>query len=112
MKRECETCIKRKTKWCPNSSECYDASEMIHYQNRIILLEERDKYKSLYENEKDKNDTLKRIINRCVEEIYNLIDDCDSVIGNKESSIVSKNKLMLMQKEKIIKILDLLKEIK
>ena len=46
------------------------------------------------------------------EEIYNLIDDCDSVIGNKESSIVSKNKLMLMQKEKIIKILDLLKEIK
>ena len=45
-------------------------------------------------------------------EIYNLIDDCDSVIGNKESSIVSKNKLMLMQKEKIIKILDLLKEIK
>ena len=70
------------------------------------------KYKSLYENEKDKNDTLKRIINRCVEEIYNLIDDCDSVIGNKESSIVSKNKLMLMQKEKIIKILDLLKEIK
>ena len=76
------------------------------------IADERDKYKSLYENEKDKNDTLNRIINRCVEEIYNLIDDCDSVIGNKESSIVSKNKLMLMQKEKIIKILDLLKEIK
>lgn len=76
------------------------------------IADERDKYKSLYENEKDKNDTLKRIINRCVEKIYNLIDDCDSVIGNKESSIVSKNKLMLMQKEKIIKILDLLKEIK
>ena len=76
------------------------------------IADERDKYKSLYENEKDKNDTLKRIINRCAEEIYNLIDDCDSVIGNKESSIVSKNKLMLMQKEKIIKILDLLKEIK
>ena len=76
------------------------------------LIDEKNKYKSLYENEKDKNDTLKRIINRCVEEIYNLIDDCDSVIGNKESSIVSKNKLMLMQKEKIIKILDLLKEIK
>ena len=32
MKRECETCIKRKTKWCPNSSECYDTSEMIHSQ--------------------------------------------------------------------------------
>lgn len=83
------------------------------FVNKIVELEQQlDMLKSLYQNEKDKNDTLKRIINRCVEEIYNLIDDCDSVIGNKESSIVSKNKLMLMQKEKIIKILDLLKEIK
>ena len=88
----------------PNSRRLFDAI--------MKLADSRDKYKSLYENEKDHTDTLKRIINKCVEEIYNLIDDCDSVIGNKESSIVSKNKLMLMQKEKIIKILDLLKEIK
>ena len=83
------------------------------FVNKIVELEQQlQMLTRLYQNEKDKNDTLKRIINRCVEEIYNLIDDCDSVIGNKESSIVSKNKLMLMQKEKIIKILDLLKEIK
>lgn len=87
-----------------NSRKLFDAI--------MKIANERDKYKSLYQNEKEHTDTLKRIINRCVEEIYNLIDDCDSVIGNKESSIVSKNKLMLMQKEKIIKILDLLKEIK
>ena len=74
MKRECETCIKRKTKWCPNSGECYDASEMIHYQNRIMLLEERDKYKSLYENEKEHTDTLKRIIKKVEEYIENT--DC------------------------------------
>ncbi len=86
--------------------------DLVEYKDYQQLEQEIQKYKSLYQNEKDKNDTLKRIINRCVEEIYNLIDDCDSVIGNKESSIVSKNKLMLMQKEKIIKILDLLKEIK
>lgn len=75
MKRECETCIKRKTKWCPNSSECYDTSEMIHYQNRIMLLEERDKYKSLYQNEKDKNDTLNRVIKKTEEYIKSQSQD-------------------------------------
>ena len=88
-----------------------DAINFIIGKNET-LQQELQKYKSLYQNEKDKNDTLKIIINKCAEEIYNLIDDCNSVIGNRESSIVSKNKLMLMQKEKIIKILDLLKEIK
>ena len=100
MKRECETCIKRKTKWCPNSGECYDASEMIHYQNRIMLLEERDKYKSLYENEKDHTDTLKRIIKNIEEYIEKLYDNTDDIICYD----IDKN----CKKE----ILDLLKEIK
>ena len=94
MKRECETCIKRKTKWCPNSSECYDASEMIHYQNRIMLLEERDKYKSLYENEKEHTATLKRIIKKIEEYIKNIDEE------------------EFVNTEHYVEILDLLKEIK
>ena len=37
--RECETCIKRKTMYCPNSSECFDTTDKIYYQNRIMALE-------------------------------------------------------------------------
>ena len=47
MKRECETCIKRKTIYSPNYYECYDTKEMPHYQNRIMLLEENQKYKEV-----------------------------------------------------------------
>ena len=40
MKRECETCIKRKTTYCPTSIECMATDDMPYYQNRIMLLEE------------------------------------------------------------------------
>lgn len=74
---------------------------------------ELGKYKSLYQNEKSRNETLKIIINKSTEKVYDLIDDCSSVIGNKESSIVSKNELMIMQKEKLTAIyLELLREVK
>lgn len=36
---ECETCIRRKTIYCPNSSECFDTTDKIYYQNRIMALE-------------------------------------------------------------------------
>ena len=42
---ECETCIKRKTKYCPNSSECYENIDKPYYQNRIMLLEENEQLK-------------------------------------------------------------------
>ena len=88
-----------------------DAINFIIEKNET-LEQELQKYKSLYENEKDHTDTLKRIIHNVSENIYNLIDECNSIIGNKESSIVSKNQLMIMQREELTKILDLLKEIK
>lgn len=50
---ECVTCIKRKTKWCPNSSECYETIDKPYYQNRIMLLEENQKYKEVIEKLKD-----------------------------------------------------------
>ena len=49
MKRECETCIKRKTTYCPNSIKCMDTNDMPFYQNRIMLLEENLKLKKQLE---------------------------------------------------------------
>lgn len=46
MKRECETCIKRKTPYCPNSDECMTTEDMPYYQNRIMLLEENKQLKA------------------------------------------------------------------
>lgn len=45
MKRECETCIKRKTVYCPSSMECMATDDMPYYQNRIMLLEENEQLK-------------------------------------------------------------------
>lgn len=45
MKRECETCIKRKTLYCPSTNECMNTDDMPYYQNRFMLLEENKKLK-------------------------------------------------------------------
>lgn len=45
MKRECETCIKRKTPYCPTSIECMATDDMPYYQNRIMILEENEQLK-------------------------------------------------------------------
>lgn len=45
MKRECESCIKRKTTYCPTSIECMATDDMPYYQNRIMLLEENKQLK-------------------------------------------------------------------
>lgn len=64
------------------------------------LIDEKNKYKSLYENEKDHTDTLKRIIKNIEEYIEKLYDNTDDIICYD----IDKN----CKKE----ILDLLKEIK
>ena len=43
--RECETCIKRKSIYCPNSDKCFNTSDKPYYQNRIMLLEETQQLK-------------------------------------------------------------------
>ena len=64
------------------------------------LQQELQKYKSLYENEKDHTDTLKRIIKKIEEYIRN-INDWE--ICSKYAAIY---------KDEVLDILDLLKEIK
>ena len=50
---ECETCIKRKTKYCPSSRECYETTLKPHYQNRIMLFEENKKLRQLLKQKED-----------------------------------------------------------
>ena len=50
MKRECETCIKRKTPYCPTSIDCMATDDMPYYQNRIMLLEENEQLKKDIKN--------------------------------------------------------------
>lgn len=54
MDKECETCIKRKTVYCPNSIECMATDDKPYYQNRIMLLEENQELKKQIEENKDK----------------------------------------------------------
>lgn len=49
---ECETCIKRKTVYCPNHVDCYDTINKPYYQNRIMLLEENKQLKEQLEKER------------------------------------------------------------
>ena len=66
------------------------------------IADERDKYKSLYENEKDKNDTLIRIIKEAKEELKKHLNARD----------YSNHKYELFGREYLEELYDLLKEIK
>lgn len=70
------------------------------YMSEEEVIDERDKYKSLYQNEKDKNDTLKRIIKEVKEYLE----------GTFEMSTYTKS--VYLDEESIEEILDLLKEVK
>ena len=50
MDKECETCIKRKTMYCPNSIKCWATNDKPYYQNRIMLLEENKLLKKQLED--------------------------------------------------------------
>ncbi len=54
--RECVSCIKRKTPYCPTSMECMATEYMPYYQNRMMLLKENQELKEKldkYENPED-----------------------------------------------------------
>ena len=66
------------------------------------IADERDKYKSLYENEKEHTDTLKRIIKGVKEEIEKHLN----------AKSYGNHKYELFSREYLEELLDLLKEIK
>ena len=70
--------------------------------NKKELEQELQKYKSLYQNEKDHTDTLKRIIKKIEEEIENHLN----------ARSYGNHKYELFSREYLEELLDLLKEIK
>lgn len=70
------------------------------YDKILYLEQELQKYKSLYQNEKDHTDTLKRIIKKVKEYLE----------GTYEMSIYTKS--VYLDEESIEELLDLLEEIK
>jgi len=62
MKRECESCIKRKTVYCPTSMECMATDDMPYYQNRIMLLEENKQLKDNWNKLKDKLSKIETLV--------------------------------------------------
>ena len=63
---ECESCIKRKTIYCPSSSECYDTVDKPYYQNRIMLLKENQQLKEQLEtSEKARIDAIE-LVNKVI----------------------------------------------
>lgn len=61
---ECETCIKRKTMYCPNSSECFNTKNKPYYQNRIMLLEENQSLKKQLEETQTDYEKEKYIVDK------------------------------------------------
>lgn len=50
--RECVSCIKRKTPYCPTSIECMATEDMPYYQDRMMLLKENQELKKQVEERK------------------------------------------------------------
>lgn len=58
MDKKCETCIKRKTMYCPNSIKCMATDDKPYYRNKIMLLEENQELKKQL---KDKTEDYRRM---------------------------------------------------
>ena len=77
-KEECELCIKYKTMYCPNSSECYMTQDKPYYQNRIMLLEEnkqlKEKVNQLETNRDEVIEILKLCNSQCSKEAISILE--------------------------------------
>lgn len=82
MKRECETCIKRKTTYCPTSIECMATDDMPYYQNRIMLLEENKQLKERIEYLERSNNRREDTILEQRQKISDLEDNWNKLKGS------------------------------
>ena len=127
--RECETCIKRKTMYCPNSSECLETEDKKHYQNRTMLLEENQAYKEAIKRcytpeeidfeimivkaelaaEKDINNNLHKTIDKLRVNLYETQQERDKykdVINKAQEFIRNENYLNESEIDELSEILD------
>ncbi len=85
MKRECESCIKRKTAYCPTSMKCMATDDMPYYQNRIMFLEQQcKKQKEVIDKA---SNTLERGITFCENDSQGVYDTCNIAI-NREKKVL------------------------
>lgn len=101
MKRECESCIKRKTTYCPTSMECMATDDMPYYQNRIMLLEENQELKK--QLEEHKNIYIKKVNNFLAE---NVEPDPEDLYMAELEQRAMDCELMEMQQKEFIKYLE------
>lgn len=78
MKRECETCIRNKTMYCPNSNECMTTDDKSYYQNKIMLLEENKQLKEELEEYKNPIKYFKYANKNVINENKQLKDNWDT----------------------------------
>lgn len=95
MKRECESCIKRKTPYCPTSMECMATDDMPYYQNRIMLLEENQELKKKLEEHK--NIYIKKVNNFLAENVEP--DPEDLYMAELEQRAIDCELMEMQQKE-------------
>lgn len=95
MKRECDTCIKRKTTFCPTSMECMATDDMPYYQNRIMLLEENQELKN--QLEEHKNIYIKKVNNFLAENVEP--DPEDLYMAELEQRAMDCELMEIQQKE-------------
>ena len=117
--RECETCIKRKTVYCPNSIECMDTDDKSYYQNRIMLLEENQQLKKQLEQYQEevcildmRTDENIKLINQQKEFIKYLEDKKISPVKCVLNSIGDKNQDYNMFKNKLNALKEILQKYK
>nr|DAQ16389.1 MAG TPA: vacuolar sorting protein [Caudoviricetes sp.] len=83
--RECETCIKRKTVYCPTSMECMATDDKPYYQNRIMLLEENQELKKQLEEYKKDIEDLDNQNQRAFKNMQlNQLKTCNMIKQQKE----------------------------
>ena len=97
MKKECETCIKRKTTFCPNSIECFETLDKPYYQNRMNLDErlQKDLSPDIYclvhnkiVNLEQQCKKQKEVIDKITSNIQNDIDGFMTINEHGESSYI------------------------
>lgn len=86
-REECNYCVKRKTIYCPNSSECYSLDNLPHFRTEQDLLRENKQLKEVIEKVKTEISSLmsKYFYEKdfCIEDIHldKLLQILDKVKG-------------------------------
>lgn len=76
MTKECETCIKRKTMWCPTSMDCMALDELPYYLDKILALEKIDDLEQENKKEKGRVEVLENTLREILHLCNHLHNDC------------------------------------